>query len=245
MNTEKTVIQLPDGCTEITIREGVAVAPLALKEPKSIALSGDIHAVSNYVAIRSKEAQGIQVLNPKTAIVEVNKNARTIIFNSDPENHYGVTVTAKLEASEELKQFGINTDSRHNRKSLHKLLKFGRGYFADRVEYDAVIAGLVKLRAKTTAELEQSNNGKGSRSHVDVAETVMNEGFKDVFTLSVPLFKGFSPEKIEVEILYEVKDGDVSFWLESVGLKQTTDEAIDGIFETELKNVKDYVTIFK
>lgn len=243
MNTEKFIV--PEGTTTLTILEGVPPTPLPLKEPKSISLDGDIHAISNYVAIRRSEAQGIQVLNPKTIIVEVNKNARTIVMKQDPEAHYSTTITAKLEASKELLQFGINTSTCYDRKSLHKLLKFGRLYFSNRSEYDAVILGLVKIRAKTTAELENSNTGKGGRSNIDVAETVMNDGFVDKFTLSVPLFRGFTPTAIEVEICYEVKDSQISFWLESVGLQDATESAIDGIFTKELENVKDFVIIHK
>jgi hypothetical protein len=40
-------------------------------------------------------------------------------------------------------------------------------------------------------------------------------------------------------------NGDVSFWLESIGLKETTDSAIDGIFEEELKSCEGFVVINK
>lgn len=245
MQLDKTQIVLPDGCTEITIREGAAVAPLPLKEPKSISIDGDIHTISNYVKIRRTEAQGVQVLNPKTIIVEANKNARTIVMKQDPEAHYSTTVTAKLEASEELRQFGINQDTRYDRKQLTRLLKFNRLFFDDKSQYDQVVAGLLKIRFKTTQELQQENDGKGNRVNSDEAHTVAHEGFKDKFTLSVPLFKGFKPAKIEVEICWEVLNSTISFWLESVGLKEATDSAIDGIFDDELANVSDFVIIHK
>lgn len=243
MNVEKFIV--PEGTKELTILTGEAVKPLPLKEPKSLSYSGDIKAVSSYVAVRKNSASGVQALDVTKTVVTVDKNGRTIVLNTDPESHYNTSITATLSQSEELKQFGINSDKYYDRKGLHKLLKFGRGYFADRQQYDSVIAGLVKIRAKTTAELEQGNNGKGSRSYIDVAETVMNEGFVDKFTLSVPLFKGFEPQSIEVEICFEVKDGALSFWLESVGLKQTIEESIDGIFEAELTSVSEFVIIHK
>lgn len=243
MNNEKFIV--PDGVTTLTILEGAPATPLPLKEPKSISFDGNIHAISDYVKIRRSEAQGIQILNPKTIIIEVNKNARTIIMRQDPEAHYNTTLTAKLEASEELKQFGINTETRYGRKALVKLLKFNRLYFSDKEQYDRVIAGLMKMRMKTTSELNQENDGKGNRVNNDEAHTVMQEGFVDKFTLSVPLFRGFDAVKIEVEICFEPVNSDVSFWLESVGLKEATDSAIDGIFDAELKNVEDFVIINK
>lgn len=238
-------IVLPEGTTELTLREGKAVDLLPIKEPKSINLSGNIHAISDYVKIRRNEAQGIQVLNPKTIVVEVDKNARTIVMKQDPEAHYSTTITAKLETSEELKQFGINTDQRYDRKALLKLLKFNRIYFSDIQQYNEVVAGLVKIRFKTSAELAQENDSKGNRVNHDEAHTVAHDDFKDKFTLSVPLFRGFPAVKIEVEICWEVLNSNISFWLESVGLKDATDGAIDGIFEKELENVSDFVIIHK
>lgn len=245
MQLDKTQIVLPEGCKDITIRTGVEVTPLPLKEPKSIAIIGDIHTVSNYVAIRRKEAQGIQELNPKTIVVEVDKTARKIVMLQDPEAHYSTTVTASLQQSDELRQFGINTETRYDRKQLLRLLKFNRLFFDDKQQYDQVIAGLVKIRFKTQAELSQENDGKGNKVNNDESHTVADDGFKDKFVLSVPLFKGFGPAKIEVEICWEVLNSTISFWLESVGLKEATDSAVDGIFETELDNIRDFVIVHK
>lgn len=243
MNVEK--FTLPEGTTVLTILEGAPATPLPLREPKSLSFSGNIHAISDYVKIRRNEAEGLQVLNAKTIVIEVDKNARTIVMRQDPESHYNTTITAKLEASEELKQFGINTTTRYDRKQLLRLLKFNRLFFDDKPQYAEVIAGLVKIRFKTQSELMQENDGKGNRANSDEAHTVAHEGFKDKFILSVSLFRGFTSVKIEVEICWEVLDSHISFWLESVGLKEATDSAIDGIFDTELKQVEDFVIINK
>lgn len=245
MQLDKAQIVLPEGCKELTLRTGVEANPLPLKEPRSIAISGDIHTISNYVEIRRKEAQGIQVLNPKTIVIEADKNARTIVMKQDPEAQYSTTVTATLQESDELKQFGINKEVRYDRKQLLKLLKFNRLFFDDKQQYEQVIAGLVKIRFKTQAELSQESDGKGNRVNNDESHSVAHEGFRDKFILSVPLFKGFAAVKIEVEICWEVLDSKISFWLESVGLKEATDSAIAGIFEAELDNVRDFVIIHK
>lgn len=243
MNVEKFIV--PEGTETLTILQGAPATPLPLKEPKSISLSGDIKAISSYVAIRRNEAQGIQALNVKTIIVEVDKNARTIVMKQDPESHYSTTITASLQESKELEQFFINTDKRFDRKALLKLLKFKRTYFDNLQQYNEVVAGLVKIRMKTSAELTQEADNKGSRVNNDESHTVAHEGFKDKFTISVPLFRGFSPVKVEVEICWEVLNSNVSFWLESVGLQDSIDNSIDSIFEAELDNVRDFVIIHK
>jgi len=245
MQLDKTNIVLPEGCKDITIRTGVEPNPLPLKEPKSISLSGDIKAVSNFVAIRREHAKGIQQLDPATIVVTADKNARTIIMHLNPRAHASTTITASLEQSKELAQFKINTEKRYSRKELLNLLKFARAYFSDSTNYDQVIAGLKTIRFKTTSELAQENNGKGTRVNNDESHTVASDLFKDNFYLSVPLFKGFEPVKIHVEICFEVINSDLSFWLESVGLAEAIDKSIDGIFEAELANVSDFVIIYK
>lgn len=68
-------------------------------------------------------------------------------------------------------------------------------------------------------------------------------GLAKLFNITLPLFKGFSPQNIEVEVCYEVMNGDVSFWLESVGLKEAMDGAVDEIFDKELESCEGFVII--
>jgi hypothetical protein len=245
MQTEKFIA--PEGNATLTVIENeYAVAkPLPLKEPKSLSFTGDIHAISEFVKVRRSSAAGIQALNVNTIVVEVSKKDRGITMHLDPESHYNCTVTAKLEQSDELKQFGINTLNRYDRKQLLQLLKFNRLYFDDRLTYNKVISGLTKIRMKTQQEINQESDGKGNRVNNDESRSVAQDGFQDTFTLNIPLFKGFAPVKIDVEICFEVKDSNISFWLESVGLKDATESAIDDIFAAELANVSDFVIIHR
>ncbi|MFT3679467.1 MAG: hypothetical protein QM791_04290 [Ferruginibacter sp.] len=239
---EKIELKLDNVTSELTIREGDAVAPLPLKEPKIIAIAGDIHSVAKFIKGRPS-GHSSQSIDINKAIVIVNKDAKTITLQLDPENHYGASVVAKLESSKELQQFGINTTNRFNRKSLLDLLRFNRLFFEDKNQHAQVLVGLSKLRIKSETEIQQEKDNHGNkRSLVDV-KTVDDGGLVKMFAITLPLFKGFSAQKIEVEICYEVVNGDVSFWLESIGLKEVTDSAIDGIFTEELKAAEGFVII--
>jgi hypothetical protein len=108
-----------------------------------------------------------------------------------------------------------------------------------------MIAGLYKLRIKSETEVQQEKDNQGNkRSLVDV-KTVDDNGLVKEFNITLPLFKGFPAKNILVEICYEVVNGDVSFWLESIGLKEVSDSSIDGIFEEELKSSAGFVIINK
>jgi hypothetical protein len=239
---EKIELKLDGVQNELTIREGEAQKLLPLKEPNVINVVGDIHSVSNFIAAR-QVGHSSQAIDKNKAIVLVNKNLRTIVLKLDPENYYGATITAKLEQSKELEQFGINTNTRYSRKSLLDLLRFNRLFFEDKNAHAKLLLGLTKLRIKSETEIEQEKGNQGNKRNLHDVKVVDDGGLEKEFNISVPIFKGFNPQNISVEICYELLNGDVSFWLESVGLKEVTESQIDGIFETQLKSAEGFVII--
>lgn len=239
---EELKLHLSTDKPELVIRTGEAQEPLPLKEPNVINISGDIHSVATFIKNRT-EGHSLQAIDKNKAIVLVDKDKRVIVLKLDPENHYGACVTGKLEPSKELQEFGINTTTRYNRKGLLDLLRFNRLYFQDKNEHAKTLLGLNKLRIKSQTEIEQEKDNQGNkRSLVDV-KTVDDGGLIKEFKITLPLFKGFSAQNVLVEICYEVVNGDVSFWLESVGLKEAMESQIDGIFEEELKAAECFVII--
>jgi hypothetical protein len=229
---------------ELTIRQGEAQAPLPLKEPVIVKISGDIHSVTNFINTR-ENGHGSQAIDKNKAIVTVDKHQRTIVLQLDPENHYGATVTAKLEQSKELEQFGINTTTRYNRKGLLDLLRFNRLFFEDKAQHEKLLQGLYKLRIKSETEIQQEKDNQGNKRSLHDVKTVDDGGMLKEFTITLPIFKGFTAKKITVEVCYEVVNSDVSFWLESIGLKEAVDGSVDEIFEEELKACEGFVIINK
>lgn len=232
----------PQG-SEIIIREGSAQEPLKLKEPNVIHIAGDIRSVSTFIKGR-QNGHSSQAIDTSKAIVEVSKDSKKIKLSLDPENYYGATVTATLTAATELAPFGINQEKRFTRKDLHKQLKFSKYLFEDKAAYDLVCSSLVQIRMKTDTEINQMKDNKGNST--DNVETRVSapENFPKSFILTIPIFKGFPAEKIEVEICYDVLDGAVSFWLESIGLRELMDSKIDDIFKKELESCDGFVIIY-
>lgn len=229
---------------ELIIREGAAQEPLPLKEPKIINISGDIHSVATFINNRPS-GHSSQAIDKNKAVVLVDKQHKTITLQVDPENHYGATITAKLEPSPELEQFGINKGTRYGRKGLVDLLRFNRLYFEDKNQHAQVLTGLYKLRIKSETEIQQEKDNQGNKRNLLDVKTVDDGGLVKEFNITVPLFKGFPAKNITVEICFEVLNGDVSFWLESIGLKEAVDASIDGIFQEELKSAEGFVIINK
>jgi hypothetical protein len=241
---EELKITLTGDQKELIIREGKAQEPLPLKEPKIIVIAGDIHSVANFINGR-QTGHSAQEIDQNRAVVMVDKFHKTITLLVDPENYYGATIVAKLEQSKELEQFGINTSTRYNRKQLLDLLRFNRLFFEDKNQHAQVITGLYKLRIKSETEIQQEKDNQGNKRNLLDVKTVDDGGLVKEFNITLPLFKGFDPKQITVEVCFDVLNGDVSFWLESIGLKEVTDAAIDGIFEEELRFCEGFVIINK
>jgi hypothetical protein len=217
---------------------------LPLKPPNIIEISGDIHSVANFIKNR-KDGHSSQAIDRNKAVVLVDKHSGTITLELDPENHFGASIVATLEDSEELKQFGINTGSRYNRKQLLDKLRFNRLFFQDKNQHAQVLTGLYKLRIKSETEIQQEKDNQGNKRNLVDVKTVDDGGLVKEFSMTLPLFKGFEAKNITVEICFDVLNGDVSFWLESIGLKEAMDGSVDAIFDEELKSCEGFVIISK
>ena len=241
--TTKVVVH-PTG-DKVTILHGQAPKQLPLTEPECINITGNIKAVSAFVGVRKACAHGVQVLDPAKVLVSVDKAARTISLNTDPENVYNTIVTGRLEVSDDLKPFCINQEKLFDRATLLKLIRFNKALFEDGSKHAALVESLQRVAFKTQAQLEQESNNKGRiRDLID--KSVDAGAFIDKFILSAPIFKGEGKVKFTVEINYDATDtGVIQFWLESVELKEQMDNALDTIFERELTCCSDYVVIHK
>jgi hypothetical protein len=224
----------------ITILEGKA---LEQQPPIKINLSGDIKTVSNFLKVRKGNGAKLQVIDTATAIILVDKNARTIELLLDPENHYGAIVKGSLQLSDELKQFGINTTTKFSRHDLVKLIKMNRLFFESKEKHAELLTAFQKLESHVNYSSKDQSDDRGNkeRSFIKNVETSapMN------FTLDVPIFKGFAPRHLSVEICLDIEEGVAKFWLESVQLNEALQSEIDEIFKQELEITEGFVIINK
>lgn len=229
---------------ELTIREGKAADPLPLKEPKIITLSGDIKTVAAFIKGRDA-GHSSQAIDKTKAIIEMDKNIRTLTLRLDPENYYGATITGKIEDSEELKPFKINAEHTFTREALLKLIRFSRVWFDKKEQHAAIVENLSKITLKTETEMQAANDRQGNKKGMIDQKVNKPEGWISEFILLIPIFKGGNSEKIRVEICMDVTTTGFMFWLESPELTEAVESAIDGIFAEELKSCEGFVIINK
>lgn len=228
---------------EIVIREGQA---LPLREPVKINISGDIKTVSSFVAGRkdvSDSIAGYQFINNGRAIVEVDKQARTIVLKLDPADPLGGIVTAKMELNPDLIEFCINAKKTFKQKELVDLLKFSGLAFDNAEKHAMLLRAYQSFNAKAFIDMASDSDNRGNKSSSFNKKVETNLPVD--FVLNIPIFKGQDRKRFSVEICLEVTDGGCNFWFESVELKELIEIESERILKAELESCSDYVVIWK
>ncbi len=228
---------------EIIIREGQA---LPLREPVKINISGDIKSVSSFVAGRkdvSDNIAGYQFINKGRAIVEVDKQARTIVLKLDPSDPLGGIVTAKMELNPDLVEFCINAKKTFKQKELVDLLKFSGLAFDNAEKHSMLLRAYQSFNAKAFIDMASDSDNRGNKSSSFNKKVETNLPVD--FVLNIPIFKGQDRKRFSIEICLEVTDGGCNFWFESVELKELIEIESELILKAELESCSDYVVIWK
>ncbi len=240
MDTVNLKVENLEG-NEIIIREGDAMPE---RVPVKIKLDGDINTVSNFLKYRNdSKGIGFQDVDKNQAVVIVDKGKMTIQLLLDPQESLGAEITAKLEHSDELKQFCINTTKQFSREELIKLLKFSKIFFSDPEQHDKLLKAYQSFNAKVYLEAQKSNDDRGNRAQ-NFTKTVKTD-LPEFFSLNLPIFKGQGKKKFQVEICLDVTEGGAHFWLESVELHNMIEGTKDEIFAEQLKSCDGFVIINK
>lgn len=234
----------------LTILEGKVLEP---KAPVKITIAGHITAPAEFLKKRFRTvadspesaANGVllQKVDIRGAVLVVNEDAMTISLLLDPENPYGAEITGKLEFTNYLEGFHINSDKQFLRAELTKLLRFSRPLFPDQDKYDELLKAYQTLDIKALIEAKQEDDTRGNKNFSLVKKVTSN--LPQGFALRLPIFKGQQPEEFWVDISLDTAEGTAKFNFESPILKALIDQRKIEIFEEQLKEFQDFVIIRK
>lgn len=222
----------------LTVLEGKALQQMP---PEKILITGDIKSVSNFLTIRKKKGTGTQNIDDSKAIVLVDKKALTIQLLIDPENHYGASITGKLEKSDEIQPFHINQNKTFTKEELVKLIKFNKIYFDAPTKHAEILLAFQKVSSTVNIKANESSDDRGNKERAYVKEVTSSAPTE--FILNMPIFKGFDSVRFRVEICLDVTDGSARFWFESTELHEVMQTTVDVIFNEQLKFAEGFVII--
>ena len=230
-DTPHLYIQADGG--EVVIRHGDARPEVIAKRTK---LSGTITAPADWV---EQKKAATYIYEEDWCHVVINRDKGTIVFRSNDEDatEGGHTITGRLELATALSALNINSKRTYTAKQLGELLKMNRSLFADREENLKTVTDLQRFRATVTQELEKGDDLKGNKLY-HFEQRVETE-FDLRFKLATPIWKGQEPATFGVEIRYDVTDGNVVYWLESVELKDLQDTQLDTIIDTQIARLRE------
>lgn len=234
MNENKININVPkeyDGTPiQVVIREGKAADPLPNQEPIAVEIDGTIDSPYNWLQKR------VGQIDQKQSHLLVDRDRMEITLNIDETDYYGHHIYGKLEASKEMEAFGINTDKRWEPAKLAQFCKMHRAFFQDKSANMMLVSTLKNFKAKVNQDIERSKEENGSRT--DNYSQVVDSNLPKSFKLNIPLFKGFAPEEIEVEIYADVDGRDVSLSLVSAGANETIEECKNRVIDDQIESIQ-------
>ena len=201
---------------ELIIREGSAPD---IPEPVKLFFSGQINSATNFyqsrkhllVKIESGEEQ--PYFDARKMYVSVGKENGCITLYCDENSATGTEKFGKLELSTEYKKFGINAGKSYTPAELAKLLKSNRHLFPDKEKGMELIGILNAYKANVSTDVEKEQDSRANKKQSQ--ETKVTSNIPEGFKINIPIFKGFKPAKLNVEISLDASGHTLALFLES------------------------------
>lgn len=230
---QKISINVEKGVSEMIIREGDAPKVLDPKPPVKTKISGVIGTPLEYLQKRVNTGQFEQ---EKSHIIVNRENVSiTLVINEDDEYKRG-TIKGVLELHPKFKEFGINANKLWTPTELGMFFKMNRAFFPDRAENIKLVSELMNFTATVNNSIERSVKENGNRT--DNFAQVVNSNLPASFVLNIPIFKGKSAEKLEIETFANVDGREISFVLLSPSANQTLEDIRDKAIDEQIEQIK-------
>ena len=222
-----------NGISEVVVREGAAEI---LREKVKLNIKGTIDAPGKFIEKRKGEYEKLK------CHVLYSLNEGYIRLQVDEDSYYGSYIEGKLNLNPEYVAFGINDPNKtYTTIELQKFLKLRRIYFPDKEKCAQIVGNLERFKIKTTSDIDKSNDGRGNK--IDSYSTTAKTDLAFDFDLEMPLYIGQPAKKFKVQIGFDVREKDITLWLESVESREIELSDKFTLIIAELENFKDYVII--
>lgn len=236
MENEKLQINLGAGVTkaEVILRETSKVNELEVKAPVKIGIVGTIGAPFEWL---SKRKDHLDQIPAEHCHILVNRENISIelVMNEHDEYLKGY-VKGELQFHPKFQEFGINDDKVWTPTELGMFFKMNRAFFESTKDNMDLVSKLMNFTATVNNNIERSASENGSKT--DNFSQIVNSNLPASFKLVIPIFKGMTPEIIEVETFARISGRDVCFVLLSPGANQITESIRDNAIDDQLTAIR-------
>lgn len=223
---------------QINVNQGIDGTPIVVHllegkspnpvNPKSFSFTGNIYAVEDYIKGKKLYNQELNIL----PVIVFDTEANEIIYTSNQNSEVQDKITASLEISKYIKEFGINTDKRFSPDDLKKLIKLNPHVFKSPDSHKAFLTQLGNFKAKIEREIEQTKDTRGGSNNSNKTN-VLNLDIAEDFIMNCAVFKGGKKVQFTVSVCYEVAGTGIVFYMESPELVSLFDTTINEEFERQ------------
>lgn len=236
MSNEKAKVTehltLEEGVREVIHRHGEAEK---IFYPQKYEVEGTIVSPGRYRKIRPEEVVAA------LTVIEYNYEKGIIKLDLNHSDEHATVIVGKLVENPKIAEFGINKGGTKGLTDLSRLLKLNRIFFPDKEAHATLLMNLSKFKGSIQREIEKAFDDRGNKKELN--EVTVTTEYPMNFKLQMPLFKGEPEKSFQVDICFDVRDGGISVWLESVELKELLDGSKKQIIDTELAAFTDIVCI--
>ena len=224
---KKTKILVTQNGEKLIILHGKAQEELPILPRKNIAIfSTDIFGPAKFW---NSKKQLYTSVNSHVLYDKTKGAVRLILMETDATLRD--EVSGKLSSNPELEQMDINSEKTFTHSVMMKKLRWSRGMFPNRDEYEKIVANLTNFKAKVETAIEKNDDKKGNTlNHV---ATTTSHQIPLTFNLKTNLFIGQPEIQFDVTIIVSVQGQELCFGLESMTLyeqqNKTRNEIVDDV----------------
>jgi len=230
---EETVNVYPKG--DIEILRGEAPAPERTINPADFQIATVISGPRQYLA-HFKEAQGGRTngfVSQNAVLCEYNFDG-VIRLKINHRDDIKQEVIGAVQEANEVERLQLT--ERFTLQGLAEHLKMNKDLCPDHEQVAKIVTQLKSFRGTVTQVLAQDDKQDGSR-YLQLEQKFQHD-IPQTFTVSLPPYKGAPAEAFTVEILMDVRDGQVSLWLQSYAYKQAHHAAMREVVKKEIKEIE-------
>ena len=201
--------------------------PIEPIEPSEINLQGRVGTIAEFLSKRNHQFKD----DACNIVVDLNENIMTFTGNERTEDNKEETViSSKIIETKHFKELEVNKPRQFEALELADYLRFRKNMFTDKEQFSKVWAALSSFEAEIDTQVKEANDKTGNSTKFIKQEVTHN--MPRIFDLTIPVFEGVKPIKIEVEV--DVNPNGLRCSLTSFDLEEKYEELRASLFEAEL-----------
>lgn len=223
---EQTNVNIdPSGYPEVQILEGKAPAPIRTISPKDFSIKGAITTPRQYAEHHQPDPADLLVTYSEKGEIQLQLNHREDLSQ---------VIKGVIQEADDVNRLQLT--ERFSLQGLAEHLKINKDLCAEHEEVAKIVTQLKSFRGTVTQVLSQEDKQDGNR-YLQLEQKFQHD-IPQYFIVELAPYKGAPIVAFTVEILMDVRDGQVSLWLQSYAYQQAHNAAKREVVKREIEKIE-------